>query len=94
MPHEPNQLSSSKTESASVVPGPKRFCLSKITKTIDVRWSFSTRYFDELGRKVHADYSADTQVEIENRRVSVVNYLRGKGLILCDCGCNFMQHNT
>lgn len=78
--------------STKVVPGPKRFCLTRVVKGPSVRWSFAVRYF-EKGRKVEEEHSADTEVEIENRRVQVVGYLRGRGMILCDCGCEFMAGN-
>jgi hypothetical protein len=75
--------------STKVVPGPKRFCLTRVIKGPTVRWSFAVRYF-EKGRKVEEEHSAETEVEIENRRVIVVGKLRDKGMILCDCGCEFM----
>lgn len=76
--------------STKVVPGPKRFCLTRAVKGPTVRWSFAVRYFRK-GRKVEEQHSADTEVEIENRRVQVVGNLRGQGMILCDCGCEFMS---
>jgi len=75
--------------STKVVPGPKRFCLTRTVKGPLTRWTFAVRYF-ENGRKVEDEYSAETEVEIENRRVNAVIKLRGKGMILCDCGCEFM----
>jgi hypothetical protein len=78
--------------STKVVPGPKRFCLTRIVKGPATRWSFAVRYF-EKGRKFEEEHSAETEVEIENRRVFVVGRLRGKGMILCDCGCEFMAGN-
>lgn len=75
--------------STKVVPGPKRFCLTSIVKGPTIRWSFAVRYF-EHGRKIDEEYSAETEVEIENRRILVVGKLRNKGMILCDCGCEFM----
>lgn len=95
MRHETDPATPTQTDQAlddgstKVVPGPKRFCLTGITRGPSTRWSFAVRYF-EHGRKVEEEHSADTEVEIENRRVLVVGKLRGKGMILCDCGCEFM----
>jgi len=79
------------TKTADVLPGPKRFCLTKVSRAINMRWVFAIRYFDEQGREHEELHSADTRVEIDTKRTTVATRIRGKGMILCDCGCDFMS---
>jgi len=91
MTHGPTLIPTVQMEPADVLPGPKRFCLTPITQALNTRWTFAVRYFNAKGHKVEDEYAADTRVEIENRLTTVVTRLRSTGMILCDCGCAFMD---
>lgn len=69
----------------------KRFCVSNLTRTPDLRWTFAIRFFDKNDKKQEHQYSADTQADIESKRTTVVTRIRGNGLIPCDCQCAFVQ---
>ena len=92
MDQKTTQTANANGAPADVFPGPKRFCLAPIKRTLNTRWTFSVRYYDENKRRtITDDYSAETRVEIEERLTAVAQRIRGQGYIMCDCGCEFMS---
>ncbi|MBF0250770.1 MAG: hypothetical protein HQL35_09110 [Alphaproteobacteria bacterium] len=78
-------------DAPEVSPGPNRFCLSPMARSLNARWAFAIRYYDrERKRLVTDEYAADTRTDLEHRRTAVLIHIRNKGLIPCECGCDFM----
>lgn len=65
----------------------RHFCITQNHHGANARWEFWVRFDDAQGVTHEEHHSAETAVELDSRRVSVVIRLRSKGLVPCNCGC-------